>query len=296
MKTTANNKTKSIKQSTQTNKKDKIIIDDEKLKEFDARINKKLGEFNRFSEADHAVSFNQWLGGMMDSDGCFYLNSKNYLRCDITVPPREIDSLYKIKNKFGGSVLQRSHSKAFCWILYRRDLVKSFLIALNGNIYLKQKKYERVMELYLPDVNVKKNSFKTSKAWFSGFFEGDGHIIISGESGSYKITFAISQKDKNILEQVKSIYGGHINDEKSWEGYKWQAANNEDLLKLFEYFTLYPLQSNKNDDVVFAKQFFKYKLLGYHLAGSSRKQLLKHFTKLFQERKKISKHIEIQCL
>jgi ubiquinol-cytochrome c reductase cytochrome b subunit len=48
----------------------------------------------------------------MDSDGCFYLSKKNYLSCEITLSIREVNSLYKIKSKFGGSIKLRTNAHA----------------------------------------------------------------------------------------------------------------------------------------------------------------------------------------
>jgi hypothetical protein len=48
--------------------------------------------------------------------------------------------------------------------LYKRDLVKIFLAALNGNIYQKADKYKQVMELYTPEVKIKEPNFELSGA------------------------------------------------------------------------------------------------------------------------------------
>jgi hypothetical protein len=220
----------------------------------------------------------------MDSDGCFYLSKKNYLRCDITVSLQEVDILYKIKSKFGGSVYLRNKTNAYRWELYKKDLVKKFLIALNGNIYQKTEKYEQVMKLYAPEVPIIKKNFKSSGAWFSGFFEGNGCVYLCKRDRS--IQLCISQKMGYILECIKSVYGGNVTYIRSRDMYIWRAGNNEDLLTLFDYFTLNPLRSKKNADMVSAKRLFRYRILGYHL-DESRHPQLDHFIKLFRERRKI---------
>lgn len=256
----------------------------EMLNDFNIRINKKLKEFNSSSETTREISFNEWLGGMMDSDGCFHLNEKKYLNCEITVPPREINSLYKIKSKFGGTISPRIGAKAIRLRLRNKKILIPFLLALNGNIHQKIDKYKQVMSMYIPDVLIKEPNFDLSGAWFSGFFEGDGCVYLCDQT--YNIRMTIAQKNPSILEKIKNAFGGNFTYNKTYKTYVWEAANKSDLIKLFEYFTRYPLQSKKNADIISAKRFFRYKLLGYHLNKSKHRQL-DHFIKLFRERRKI---------
>lgn len=251
---------------------------------FNISINKKLKEFNSSSETTRIISFYQWLGGLMDSDGSFSISKKKYLTCEITLSLREINSLYKIKSKFGGSVTLRKKTKAVRWRLHKKKLLIEFLKAINGFIYLKKEKFTEVMKIYLPNEQIKLIEFKNSGAWLSGFFEGDGYVNLN--SLSYQIVISISQKKKDILENIKQIYGGNIYFDKSWNGFKWEISEKKELVTIFEYFTLNPLRSSKNADIVSAKRFFRYKLLNYHL-DEKKYLMLNHFIKLFQKRKKI---------
>lgn len=265
-------------------KNDKIKINQqEMLNSFNISINKKLKEFNSSSETTRAISFNQWLGGLMDSSGSFCLSKKGYLSCEITLGMREVDSLYKIKKKFGGSVSKRAKTETIRWRLHKKDLLKPFLEMLNGHIYVKLDQYKTIMQLYSPEVLIKNLSFNSSGAWLSGFFEGVGYVNLN--SNNYQISISISQKKLFILDKIKNIYGGDIYFDKSWDGYKWEISDKNDLIKMFEYFTLYPLKSQKNADLISVKRFFRYKLLDYHLDILKEKQL-NHFIKLFQKRKK----------
>jgi hypothetical protein len=269
--------------SSRISKNVKIGINQqEMLNDFNIRINKKLKEFNSSSETTRATSFNEWLGGLMDSDGCFSLSKKNYLCCEITVPIREISGLYKIKAKFGGSISYRTATQAVRWRLHKKELLYKFLLALNGNIHTKFSKYAEVMALYAPDVIAFKKDLTFYNAWLSGFFEGDGCVNLN--RANYNLILSISQKNKNILDKIKYIYGGNIYFDKSWNGYSWQASNKKDLISLFEYFTLYPLKSIKNSDIFSAKKFFRYKLQGYHLI-KSKQTFLNHFITIFQRKK-----------
>lgn len=276
---------KSIIKNSHISKNDKAKANQQDiLNDFNTRINKKLKQFNNSSETARATSFNEWLGGLMDSDGCFYLSKKNYLSCEITVPTKELESLIKIKSKFGGSVSKRSNVNAWRWRLHKKELLELFLKALNGNIFLKASKYKSIMQLYLPDVPLITKDFSVSNGWFSGFFEGDGHINLN--KVNYSLSICVGQKDRTILDIISSVFGGNVFYDKTWNGYTWQASSQIDLTKLLEYFTLYPLVSNKNSEVFSAKKFFRYKLNKYHLDTEKRK-ILDNFIKIFQDRKKI---------
>jgi hypothetical protein len=140
------------------------------------------------------------------------------------------------------------------------------------------------MKIYLPNEEIKLIDFKNSGGWLSGFFEGDGYVNLN--SLTYQITLSISQKQINILENIQQIYGGNIYFDKSWNGYKWEISNKSELINIFKYFSLFPLRSSKNSDIISAKRFFRYKLLNYHL-DETKQSMLNHFIKLFQKRKKI---------
>jgi len=250
--------------NSRISKKDKNKINQqEMLNFFNIKINKKLKELNSSSETTRIISFNQWLGGLMDSDGTFYLSKKNYLSCEITLSLRKINSLYKIKSKFGGSIKLRIKSNAFRWRLHKKELLINFLNTINGFIFLKKELYQKVMQIYLPNEKIKNIELKNSGAGLSGFFEGDGYVNLN--SSTLQIIISISQKNKNILEDIKKYYGGNIYFDKSWNGYKWEISEKNELINIFEYFTLYPLKSVKNSDLISAKRFFRYKLLKYHL-------------------------------
>lgn len=256
----------------------------EMLNEFNIKINKALKKFNRSSETTRTTSFNEWLGGMMDSDGNFYLDKNNYLRCRITVSSWEISSLMKIKKRFGGRVYKMKDVKACSWVLSQKLLVKDFLNAVNGNIYLKVNTYTKVMKIYNPGTKIIINDFSNSGGWLSGFFEGEGHIYLG--KADYALRICISQKIRPILEKIKNIYGGFIYEDNQWNTFIWEVADKDNLIKIFEYFTLYPLMSVKNSEVFSAKKFFRFKLQGYH-SNPAKQKLLDRFIINFQNRKKI---------
>lgn len=61
----------------------------------------------------HLDDFKNWLAGLIDSDGGFYISKKNYISCEITMHEKEVQTLYFLKEKLGGSVSKREKTKAF---------------------------------------------------------------------------------------------------------------------------------------------------------------------------------------
>ena len=120
------------------------------------------------------------------------------------------------------------------------------------------------------------------------YFIGQSYIYyyVNINKNNYQITLSISQKNKEILDLILKEFGGSIHYDKSLHGYLWNVSSKKDLLFLFQYFTLYPLKSTKNIDIISAKRFFRYKLMNYHL-DTLKYQKLNNFINLFQKRKKI---------
>lgn len=261
----------------------KVINQQEMLNFFNIEVNKQLKERNSSSETTRIISFNEWLGGLMDADGCFYFSKKGYLSCEITLSKREVIALYKIKAIYGGSIIFREKLNCYRWRLHKKELLKNFLNALNGNIRVKIVSYKKAINIYLPHLDLIYKKFEDSGAWFSGFMEGDGSFIISGK---FSIFLQVSHKNEDILHDISLYFGGNIYFDKSWNGYTWRIFNKFDLFILFLYFTHYPLLSLKNSDIVTLKRLYRWKLMGYHLQSDKQKQLM-HYITLFKKRKKI---------
>jgi ubiquinol-cytochrome c reductase cytochrome b subunit len=56
--------------------------------------------------------FNEWLGGLIDGDGCFQLSKKGFSSLEITKDIRDEHCLNIIKQKYGGSIKLRSGTKS----------------------------------------------------------------------------------------------------------------------------------------------------------------------------------------
>lgn len=261
----------------------RYVNQQEMLDFFNIEVNNQLKERNRSSETTRIISFNEWLGGLIDADGCFYFSKQGYLSCEIILAKREVIALYKIKKIYGGSITFRKKENCYRWRLHKKELLIKLLINLNGNIRVKLDVYKKAVNMYIPNLVISYKEFINSGAWFSGFVEGDGSFVISDK---YTLFISLSQKKINILQDILLVFGGNIYYDKSWKGYIWKAFNKIDLFFLFLYFTRYPLLSLKNCDIFTLKRFYRWKLMNYH-KDKFKKRQLDHFLLLFKKRKKI---------
>jgi len=150
---------------SRTSKNDKNRANQqEMLNDFNVRINKALKEHNSSSETTRTVSFNEWLGGLIDADGGFYVSKSGYLSCEITVALNEVESLHKIKSRFGGSVSVRSKVRAVRWRLHKKEGLIHLLDRLNGLLFIKQRQYTRAVALYYADYKTKGFVFRSESA------------------------------------------------------------------------------------------------------------------------------------
>lgn len=227
--------------------------------------------------------FSQWLGGLIDADGCFSISTKGYGSLEITMDSSEVQTLYFIKKKLGcGSVTLRSKANAFRYRLHKKEHLIFVLNSVNGNIRTinKRKSFERICILY--DIKpLEPKPLIIENSWFAGFLSGDGSFSINKKN--YQCTIAVSQKESSIIEDIQKMMNGHIYYEKSWHGWVWYTSKKETLNNIFFYLTYNKLMNPKKEASMKSMQrFLRYKELGYHLQPEREKKL-QHFIKVFQK-------------
>ena len=146
------------------------------------------------SDAD----FNDWLAGLIDADGGFYLSKQGYASCERTMHSKEVQTLAFIKHKLGGKLTPRLGSNSVRWRLHNAQGMNELLHRINGRIRTTTKlgQLSRVLaskglELLHP------TPLTVTNGWLSGFFCGDGHFAIN--SSNYQPSIQIAQKDADIL-------------------------------------------------------------------------------------------------
>jgi hypothetical protein len=216
----------------------------------------------------------QWLAGIIEADGGFYVSKKGYASCEITMHQYEIQTLHYIKNLYGGSVLPRVKAKAVRWRLHKKQHLYELCQLLNGHIRTQKtrEQFEKVCQLYNMEILAPK-PYCLENAWFSGFFCGDGSFSIN--KNNFTATISVSQKDQLILREICNIFGGTIYFDNAWKGWIW-STNNATLCKLLiQYFQEYPLHNPyKQAKMKSFQRFLGYRDRKYHLDPAQRKRLL----------------------
>ena len=194
-------------------------------------------------------SLNQWLAGLIDGDGSFYLNKNGYASLEITMDIRDEHALHIIKNVYGGSVKLVSGAKALRYSLRHKEGFLALVNDINGEIrnsYRLIQLNKICLKYGITLIYPEKLTYENG--WLSGFFDADGSITLNKANGQLSIT--LTQKTSEILQPLIDIYGGSIYIDRTSNGFKWYISNKEGILKLIEYFKKYPVRSLKKIDYI----------------------------------------------
>jgi len=206
-------------------------------------------------------SFNQWLAGLIDGDGCFLLNKKGYASLEITMDIRDEHCLNIIKNIYGGSLKLRSNDNAIRYRLHHKSGLLKLIHNINGLI----RNPSRILQLNKICVQYNINIIFPTKltyenAWLAGFFDADGTITINKSNN--QLSISASQKTTQILEPLVELYGGHIYiDRGKYTSFKWYVTEKLTILNLIEYFKINPSRSGKKNRLHLIPKFYELKYL-----------------------------------
>nr|YP_009184797.1 putative LAGLIDADG homing endonuclease [Jenufa perforata]ALO62922.1 putative LAGLIDADG homing endonuclease [Jenufa perforata] len=243
--------------------------------------------------------WSQWLAGLTDGDGCFYINKKEKtVSFEITTHILDIRVLYNIKNKLkAGNLTLRSNSQSVRYRVKQKKVIFEIVKRVNGKLHDKYriKQLKQVCELLnLPYINPPLILGKNN-AYLSGLIDSNGTLTISvskssaensqksgvegrkirliNSKGYNQITFKITSVDLKKLNVIKDSYGfGSIYIEKvdprnrnPKDQYHWIIRSFVDFQCIYEYLKINPLKSTKMHRIRLSLLYFKYKDLGYHL-------------------------------
>lgn len=232
------------------------------------------------------IQFYEWLGGLIDADGGFYVSKQGYGSIEITMHLKEIQTLYLIKKKCQGQVFLRTGTQAARWRLHKREPLIKLLINLSGNIRVekRQLQFQKICEIY--NVEYKTPQKLTyNNGWFSGFFCGEGSLYIN--KTNLMVVLSVSQKEENILKNIQFIFKGNIHYDISstkWR-YSWiWQCNNFNCEFVLDYFDKYSvLNPYKIAKFRGLRRFLFYKKEKYHL-DINKKKLLLNYIKIFNKK------------
>lgn len=207
------------------------------------------------------LAFREWLAGLIDGDGYFLLSKNGYNSCEITMDARDKKVLYLIQHKYGGSVKQISNAYAFKYKLRNKSGLIALINDINGLIRNPTRLLQMNKLCIKFNIELKyPNNLTFNNGWLSGFIDSDGSIYYSESSG--QVFISASQKNKYLLEPLIHIYGGRVDiSSPKIEAFKYVVYRKAELFNLIDnYFSKYPLRTEKMKRVNLIKQFYLLRL------------------------------------
>lgn len=204
-------------------------------------------------------SFNQWLAGLIDGDGCFLISKKGYCSLEITVDMKDIKMLRYIQNQLGGSIKLRSGSKSYRYRMHNKHGILQILHRVNG--YIRNSKRILQFHTICHNLNVQPilpKTINSNTSWFAGFFDADGSINLSQSKNSTpQISITVCNKEYKDVKDFQKVFGGNIYFDKGQNGYfKWCIQSKKDNLNFLNYFHSIPFRSFKSKRFYLMKKFY----------------------------------------
>lgn len=210
----------------------------------------------RYSKEE--LSWNQWLAGVIDGDGCLLISPKGYMSCVITMGLRDEHALQQIKAKLGGSVKLRSGCRAIRYRLHHKKGMQELVHRIQGEIRtgVRQKQFQLLCEK-LGFIPADPSPLSRENAWFAGFFDADGTITLSVKRGIPQVTISVTNKKAQDLLPFQESFSGNIFYDKATNCYKWSIQGKADLLSFLDYIKKYPVRSSKKSRFFLLPRFFE---------------------------------------
>jgi hypothetical protein len=201
--------------------------------------------------------FNEWLAGLIDGDGHFFLSKSGSARLYIVMDIRDKGALYDILHKFGGSIRPISGAKALRYNLSNKKGLVKLIEAINGQIRnpVRLLQLNKLCNRY--NIILKyPNPLTFNNGWFSGFLDSDGSIYFSESSG--QMFLSATQKNIYLLQPLINIYGGRVDPSNArGEAFKYIIYRKKEIFNMLDnYFNKYPLKTLKANRLNLIKEFY----------------------------------------
>jgi intein/homing endonuclease len=204
-------------------------------------------------------SWNEWLAGLIDGDGCLLVSKTGYTSCEITMGLQDEHALAIIKQKLGGSIKLRSGVKALRYRLHNKKGMIELINRVNGNI--RHTSRIKQLESICLTLGIRIKYPKTitiENGWFSGFFDADGTITYSMKNSYPQLTISVTNKLQVDVISFKHIFGGNVYFDKSQNGYyKWSIQARTDIYFFKAYLLKYPSFSNKKQRLFLTNKYYE---------------------------------------
>lgn len=220
-------------------------------------------EYKKGNDEVNNLKFRQWIAGVIDGDGNFQISRKGYVELSVVMGARDIACLYKLKQRYGGSVKATSHARAIRFRLHHMAGIQQVIKDVNGLIQnpVRFVQFKKVCNIYNIDV-LPSVELKYSSAYLSGLFDSDGSVYYNKQSMQVFIT--VTQKGRELLDKLVPVYGGVVrSSNKNSTAFKWTVSKKIDILSLIDnYFHWNNCVSAKNKKFGMVKQFYYLSSIG----------------------------------
>jgi hypothetical protein len=226
-------------------------------------------------ESHEDKHFYEWLAGLIDGDGYFWIRKINRLSSlVITFDIRDIQTAQMIKDRLGGNLNILRGNKAVRFKLHKYDAIVSLVNNINGLIRTPNRIEQLKLVCLIYGIEYKDPiKLEFNNAWFSGFFDSDGHVSYNKSLRRGSVNICITQKNEKLLLELASIYNGKVyNHSKNSHNYRFIISNKSNVLTILnDYFSKYPSRSLKQNRLMLVKKYYELRIMKCHLAskGSS---------------------------
>lgn len=238
---------------------------------------------------DNDRDFGYYLAGLIEGDGHF--SAQKHLV--ISFHAKDISSAYQIKYYIGhGSVRRVINKQAYTYIISNKAGIIKQLSQIDGKLRTESKYNQlkafakRQSQSQLP---LDTFSSLMSNAWLSGFIDADGYFKLRMQNKAGRInseirqSVNIDQKTRDILDSIKSEFGGSISHRVKQNTYYYSSVNFTAAKQFVDYLCKYNLISYKH--INFLKWRKAYRLISVkaHLTDKGRNIIKRLIESLKQE-------------
>ncbi len=216
---------------------------------------------SKYSFTSKQESWDEWLAGLIDGDGCLLVSKAGYTSCEITMSLQDEHALAIIKQKLGGSIKLRSGVKALRYRLHNKKGMINLINKINGKIRhtSRIKQLESVCLSLNIDI-IYPSTITINNGWFAGFFDAAGTIIYYMENNYPQLTISVTNKLLVDVIEYKNVFGGNVYFDKGQNGYyKWSIQSITDIDSFKAYLLKYPSLSNKKQRLFLIDKYFELK-------------------------------------
>ena len=187
-----------------------------------------------------ACALDQWLAGLIDGDGCFYISAAGQLSCEITVHSEEAYVLYYVQKILAcpvsprqpgqdkGSIKPRANSNSVRLRITKTETNVNLIHRINGHVRIRWVSFTAACK-HLQLKAWPPLSLEHSPGYVCGLFDADGCITITlrkskldtsalpkiyskyvrlvESRGNNQLSVHIDSNHKDLLEQLQKAYG-----------------------------------------------------------------------------------------